>query len=599
MKKFIICLIIILTFTFLIAKEWTIMVYIAADNNLSPAVNSDIDEIEAALTDTSNINFLVQVDGLGGATGGYDDIDNTNISEVRRYVLNEGGDAVSGKIDVSAVATLGELNTADPNELINFVTWGVNVYPADNYGLIIWNHGAGWWKDEQGNIKAEVYDPTTLTGTGEYVTISGANKGGLSDDTSNDMLCSADSDNEWKYAMDGILMNVGKKLRFLGHDMCVMSYMEVIWDEAEVTEMIIASTANIAFNGWPYTLWITNLIANPLATNDQIGTWMVNDYATTYSGTNATLSYMNMEGFTKQVGMNHLRDDIWNLSYSLLNVEGGRDNVNVNSCITNAMSFGAGVFWEDYRDLWDFCDNLMNHAAITPATKFLASLVRDGVDSLVDYAWADGIYTGSHGLGIYLPSATVYWFPGGDDNGSDTMAYEWSPWGGGYTYNGSYSGCEQWTLFIYGLTSTNILEANVMFNTGENFVDININGTYDDYEILRDGKKIAVTNSIYKDVGLNSGQEYHYTVNARKGIDIVKIGDYKVRTNIIVPDAYIKNSVMYLRNTGNVSVYNINGQVVKQYNGINANGTINMADMPIGYYIIKGKEFSKRLMLLK
>ncbi len=599
MKKLWLLLIILFTFTFVIAKEWTIMIYIAADNNLSSAVNSDIDEMEAALSDTSDINFLVQVDGLGGAAGGYDDIDKTKITEVRRYCLGAGGDAVSGKIDVSAAMAMGELNTADPNELINFVTWGVNVYPADNYGLILWNHGQGWIKGPNNTIMAEVYDPITRTGTGEFITINSANKGGLSDDTSNDAMCTADTDNEWKYAMDGILMNVGKKLRFLGHDMCIMSYMEVIWDEAEVTEMIIASEANIAWNGWPYSLWITNLIANPLATNDQIGTWMVNDYANTYSGTNATLSYMNMEGFTKQLGMNHLRDDIWSLSYALLNVEGGRDNASVNNCITNAMSMSSGVLWEDFRDLWGFCDNLMNHAGITPGTKNLASSVKTDIDNLVDLAWADGIYNGSHGLGIYLPSSAVYWFPGGDDNGTDTMAYEWSPWGGGYTYNGYYSGCEQWTLFIYGLTATNILEANVMFNIGEDFVDINIDGTYDDYEILRDGEKIAVISSMYKDTGLNSGQEYHYTVNARKGLDIIKIGDYKVRTNIIVPNAYIKNSVMYLRNTGNVSVYNINGQVVKQYNGNNANAIINMADMPIGYYIIKGKEFSKRLMLLK
>ncbi len=599
MKKIVICLILVLAFTFLIAKEWTIMVYIGADNNLSPAVNSDIDEIEAALTDTSNINFLVQVDGLGGATGGYDDIDNTKISEVRRYVLNEGGDAVSGKIDVSAAAILGELNTADPNELINFVIWGITSFPADNYGLILWNHGMGWVKDENNTIIAEVYDPLTLTGTGEYVEISGEGKGGLSDDTSNDHLCTSDRDSEWRYAMDGIRTNIGKKLRFLGHDMCIMSYMEVIWDEAEVTEMIIASEANIAFNGWPYSLWITNLIANPLATNDQIGTWMVDDYAIAYNGNNATLCYMNMEGFTKQVGMNHLRDDIWNLSYALLNIEGGRDDASVNNCITNAMSMSSGVLWEDFRDLWLFCDNLTNHAGITPGTKGLASMVQADIDNLVDYAWAGGIYAGSHGLGIYLPSSAVYWFPGSDDNGTDTMAYELSPWGGGYAYNGNYGGCEQWTLFIYGLTATNTLEANVMFNAGEDFVNININGTYDDYEILRDGEKIAVISSMYKDIGLNSGQEYHYTVNARKGIDIIKIGDYKVKTNIIVPDAYIRNSVMYLKNTGNVSVYNINGQVVKQYNSNNSNGSISMADMPVGYYIIKGNEFSKRIMLLR
>ena len=63
MKKVLILTALILLFLFAFAKEWTIMLYICGDNNLVSAINGDIDEIEAALTDTSQINFLVQVDG--------------------------------------------------------------------------------------------------------------------------------------------------------------------------------------------------------------------------------------------------------------------------------------------------------------------------------------------------------------------------------------------------------------------------------------------------------------------------------------------------------------------------------------------------------
>ena len=42
------------------------------------------------------------------------------------------------------VSTLGEVDMASPTVLTTFLRNGIQNYPADHYGLILWGHGAGW-----------------------------------------------------------------------------------------------------------------------------------------------------------------------------------------------------------------------------------------------------------------------------------------------------------------------------------------------------------------------------------------------------------------------------------------------------------------------
>ena len=42
------------------------------------------------------------------------------------------------------LSDLGELNTADPANLADFIRWGVKAYPAAHYMLVLWDHGGGW-----------------------------------------------------------------------------------------------------------------------------------------------------------------------------------------------------------------------------------------------------------------------------------------------------------------------------------------------------------------------------------------------------------------------------------------------------------------------
>lgn len=607
MKKAMFIAILLLLFVFAFAKEWTIMLYLCGDNNLVSAINGDIDEIEAALTDTSEINFLVQVDGMyySSTERGYNDATANNITECRRYVIGEDGNNISGKIDTGPAVDLNEINMADLSEVADFVDWAVTNYPAENYGIIFWNHGSGWWKEDGNTVRAEIYDPITRTGTGEFVDIASSGKGGIFDDTDGDMISNSDNEQEWRVMMDGIVSIIGKKLRFVGHDMCVMSYMEVIWDEVNAAEMIIASEANIPFYGWPYTEWIENLVANPYATNDQIGTWMVDDYADYYSGTDATLCYMNLEDYTKQDGANQLRDDIWDLAYSLVHNDGGRSASAVQTCINSALSMSSGAFYEDFRDLYTFCTALRGNGSINSTTKSIALDVQNGISDLVDYEWGGGAYSGSYGLGIYLPPTNVYWFPGADDDGADTCCYEWSPWGSGYAFNPQASGCESWTLFIYGLDAatynsyTALAQASVSYTVGKNDITFSIDGTYDDYEIQRNGERAGIASGTFTDTKLASGTVYEYKITGRKGILYDEVGTYYIKTLVPQPDIQVRNSVVYANDINHLNIYNAAGMLIESADFNNGSGLIDMSGKPSGMYIAKSESYSKKILIMK
>ena len=107
-------------------KQWTVMVYLAGDNNLDGAGAIDLGEMKA-VGSTAGINVVAQFDRSG------------KTRETKRYFLRKGGSLAK-----DAVAGLGETNAGDPDVLASFVDWGTKNYPARHYALVVWNHGNGW-----------------------------------------------------------------------------------------------------------------------------------------------------------------------------------------------------------------------------------------------------------------------------------------------------------------------------------------------------------------------------------------------------------------------------------------------------------------------
>jgi Clostripain family len=124
--------------------EWTLMVYLAADNTLAVAGLQDINEMEAA-NPHPDVNVVVEVEfsqnHLQQAGCDLSCINLPNWNTYRYLVTGAGTE----QIGINGTAQdIGSRNMADPNELREFVTWAKQTYPAQRYALVLWNHGGGY-----------------------------------------------------------------------------------------------------------------------------------------------------------------------------------------------------------------------------------------------------------------------------------------------------------------------------------------------------------------------------------------------------------------------------------------------------------------------
>jgi hypothetical protein len=207
------------------SKKWTIMVYSNADNNLDADLVNDVLEMERAGA-SKDVNVVVEMDRLE--------------KPARRYCVTER-DAAAAPDDwgfsCRKLDELGEIDMGDLKELVKFVKWAREGYPADKYMLIIQNHGYGWKKKKKS-----------------------ADFRGISyDDQSGHNL----SNRELGMAMQMIYTILGKRLDIFGTDACLMQMIEVNYEIMDFVNFVVASEENIPGPGWPYEMIFGPLMRNP------------------------------------------------------------------------------------------------------------------------------------------------------------------------------------------------------------------------------------------------------------------------------------------------------------------------------------------------
>jgi len=134
MKNFFILFLTLLPISLLFSLEWTILVYMAADNGLCGNAIEDINEMESIYL-PDDVNVIVQAD-----FSQYDDI-----KTAFRYKIRHDNNPAN--IYSQVIQEMGEIDSGDWQTLADFVNWGKRRFPADHYALIIWSHGNSWYKE--------------------------------------------------------------------------------------------------------------------------------------------------------------------------------------------------------------------------------------------------------------------------------------------------------------------------------------------------------------------------------------------------------------------------------------------------------------------
>jgi hypothetical protein len=166
--------------------RWTVLIYSAADNNLESVMMRDINRLEM-IGSTDDVNLVALIDRHPQYWTGSD-----NWSDTRLIRIEQDNNLFT--ITSPVIRRLGEANTGDPETLRRFIEWGVQSYPAEQYMLIIADHGGGW-------------------------------QGASSDESSDDQMISLAG---LQRALEGGLRGAGlEQLDLLVFDTCLMGELEV------------------------------------------------------------------------------------------------------------------------------------------------------------------------------------------------------------------------------------------------------------------------------------------------------------------------------------------------------------------------------------
>ncbi|MBP7854460.1 hypothetical protein KAZ82_00825 [Candidatus Babeliales bacterium] len=106
-------------------KDWTLIVYIAADNDLYPFAWKNIKQLEQ-VGSNEHLNIVVQLNTPGSTT------------PTKRYLVKKGRRILIQDNN----QTLSKLNSGSPQTLIDCARWAVQHYPANHYAMVFWNHGS-------------------------------------------------------------------------------------------------------------------------------------------------------------------------------------------------------------------------------------------------------------------------------------------------------------------------------------------------------------------------------------------------------------------------------------------------------------------------
>ena len=129
-------------------KQWTFLVYMAADNNLEGSAIKDFNEMEESGFDEDKINVLVLLDRAEGNDASNGDWSDTRLFELKNDRIAPGLTISSLRLDCPELSlscnSQTELDMADKETVSLFVEFALKNYPAEKNAFIVWGHGSGW-----------------------------------------------------------------------------------------------------------------------------------------------------------------------------------------------------------------------------------------------------------------------------------------------------------------------------------------------------------------------------------------------------------------------------------------------------------------------
>lgn len=310
-------------------KPITVLVYFAADNNLEPYTNDDLNELKK-IGSNEHINIL-----------GYLNTRRPGENKITQKLI-----ILPGRIAQDGITE--SKDSGDTKTLIDACAWAHTRFPSDSFVLVMWDHGSGslnrflnlttpcfWWHRLFGQQspawqRACCYDDTT----GNFFT-----------------------DAKLQLALSTVCTKYrqGKKIDILAFDACLMACIEVAYFVQPYATYMVASQQTIPGTGFGYD----RVLKKAAAGNTDIHSLVyefITEYQAEYQGETEdyTLSALNLEKLPALIDHTNL---IAKFMTSLLK---SKDKTAVKKVIKNAARNSTRFDVDAYMDIGNFYQNLID-----------------------------------------------------------------------------------------------------------------------------------------------------------------------------------------------------------------------------------------------
>ncbi len=337
--------------------EWTIMVYLNADNDLEQYGLDDFIEMSNASYSSGKVNVIVQMDRASSYATGYD-----NWTSCKRFKIAAGMTPIAA----NQISDIGEVDMGNPQTLADFAKWALQNYPANKYSLVMWDHGDGWYKTDDGSPIFK----------------------GFSNDNSHGSVIDI-SNGEMANALSQIKTYLGRNLDHVGWDACLMGMWEVLDIAKGYANVANASEETEGAAGWYYTTFLNSLNTTPTMSAIDLGKAIING-----TPSQATLSVVDL------TLMADLGTKINTLSTELMAARGAGLGTSISTALNNTLKFSPSYFLY-HIDLSDFAAKVKAQITTRPTLTTACDNIISAVTNSVKLYKNSTTYANARGIAVY------------------------------------------------------------------------------------------------------------------------------------------------------------------------------------------------------
>ncbi|MFH0815723.1 MAG: M14 family zinc carboxypeptidase [Methanobacteriota archaeon] len=326
--------------------DWTVAVYMAADNNLADQALLDLNEMEAAPA-VVDANVVVLYDGPGnGDSKLYRIAHDMDSANVMSPALDDGGEVIG--------APSREVAMSEPSTLERFMDWTRAAYPSQRFAVVLWDHG----NDVLGGL---CLDAGMWLGTADACEV----------------------------------LRGAAPIDLVGLDLCWGASLEMAAELSGSARAFVASELEEPDTGWDYTAVLGRLGANTNAGPDALGKSLVEAYAGKYSW----VGYGSMGAFSLPLLGDAL--DSWR---SLSDALSGYAYYNLSAIL--AARNATGGLWSSKPNLVDvasLCERLILEGTLVPLIRERSENLLQSLELSTVAIFSGFSASGVKGLYVYHP----------------------------------------------------------------------------------------------------------------------------------------------------------------------------------------------------